>query len=395
MSSEPGQSQPGSGGGTEESVQRSQGVSTLELFFDLVFVFTITQVTAVVDHHPGPIAAAQAALIMVVLFWMYGGFTWLTTAGGANGVGRRITVLAGMAALFICSLAVPEAFGTGGLVFGIAYLALILIHLVGFRLFADDQGRRAILRIAPTNLAGGSLILVAGFTDSAWDWVLWGLTAALFLLTLVSRRVSSGFTIRSGHFAERHGLMILIVLGESLVSVGVAASGERLGPRLVIGALCGFLATAALWWAYFVGDDEKAAEHFAEKDETTRSGWAARGYDLTHLLMIAGVIAIAAGTRLGLPDLLAPAERPGAVLIAVGASLYLAATAWFRRMFGVASSGPRLIGAAALLLSTFAGLAFGTGQQLAVVAIVVGAVTAFPAPRQGDRPRRRRPPGAG
>ncbi len=350
MSSETGHSPPGSGGGTQESSERPQGVSTLELFFDLVFVFTITQVTAVVDDHPGPIAAAQAALIMVVLFWMYGGFTWLTTAGGANGVGRRITVLAGMAALFICSLAVPEAFGSGGLVFGIAYLALILIHLVGFRLFADDQGRRAILRIAPTNLTGGLLILIAGFTDSAWDWVLWGLTAGLFLLTLVSRRVSSGFTIRSGHFAERHGLMILIVLGESLVSVGVAASGESLGPRLVIGALCGFLATAALWWAYF-GDDEKAAEHFAEIEETTRSGWAARGYDLTHLLMIAGVIAIAAGTRLGLPDLLAPAGRSGAVLIAVGASLYLAGTAWFRRMFGVASNGPRLIGAVAVLLS--------------------------------------------
>ena len=83
------------------------------------------------------------------------------------------------------------------------------------------------------------------------------------------------------------------------------------------------VATAALWWAYFVGDDEAAAENFAAKDEATRSGWAARGYDLTHLLMTAGVIAIAAGTRLGLPDLLAPAGRSGAVLIAVGAALYL------------------------------------------------------------------------
>ncbi len=154
MSSEAGQSPPGSGGGTQESSERSQGVSTLELFFDLVFVFTITQVTAVVDDHPGPIAAAQAALIMVVLFWMYGGFTWLTTAGGANGVGRRhhrARRNGRLVHLFACRAGSIRNRRT---VFGIAYLALILIHLVGFRLFADEQGRRAILRIAPINVTG-------------------------------------------------------------------------------------------------------------------------------------------------------------------------------------------------------------------------------------------------
>src|SRR6476646_10739018 len=134
-------------------------VSTLELFFDLVFVFTITQLTAVVDHHPGPIAAAQAALTLVVLFWMYAGFTWLTNAAGAVGVGRRLTVLTGMAALFICSLAVPEAFGADGLVFGIAYLTLTLIHLIGFRRYGDEAGRRAIMRIAPINVGAALLIL--------------------------------------------------------------------------------------------------------------------------------------------------------------------------------------------------------------------------------------------
>ncbi len=205
--------------------------------------------------------------------------------------------------------------------------------------------------------------------------------------------MSSGFTIRSGHFAERHGLMILIVLGESLVSVGVAASGEHLGGRLVIGALCGFAATAALWWAYFVGDDEAAAEHFAETDETRRSGWAARGYDLTHVLMIAGVIGVAAGTRLGLPDLLAPAGRSGSVLMAVGAALYLLGTAWFRSILAFARSGPRLVGAALVLLSAFAGLGLGTGQQLATIAVVVAVTLALQL--LIDRPSSHAPPTEG
>ncbi len=353
-------------------------VSTLELFFDLVFVFTITQLTAVVDHHPGPIAAAQAALTLVVLFWMYAGFTWLTNAAGAAGVGRRLTVLTGMAALFICSLAVPEAFGADGLAFGIAYLALTLTHLIGFRRYGDEAGRRAIVRIAPINIGAALLILAAGFTVSNWDWLLWGLAAAVYLAALLGPRVSRGFTVRTGHFAERHGLMILIVLGESLISVGVAASGEQLTGRLVIGALCGFLCTTAMWWAYFVGDDEAAAQTLAEVDQSAQSRFATRGYDLTHLMMIAGVIGVAAGTRLGLPDLLLPAGQSGAILIAAGSSIYLLGTAWFRSAFRFASAGPRLAGAVGCLLTTFVGTGWGTGEQLAAVAVIVGAATAAP-----------------
>ncbi|MEP6563099.1 MAG: low temperature requirement protein A [Nakamurella sp.] len=363
---------------SDPAAEQTSVVSTLELFFDLVFVFTITQLTAVVDHHPGPIAVAQASLTLIVLFWMYAGFTWLTNVTGAAGVGRRLTVLAAMAALFICSLAVPEAFGTDGLVFGIAFLVLTLIHVIGFRLFGDEAGRRAIIRIAPVNIGAALLILLAGFTDSNWDWLLWGLAAAVYLAALLGRRASRGFTIHSDHFAERHGLMILIVLGESLISVGVAASGQQLTGRLVIGALCGFVCIAALWWAYFVGDDEAAAQRMAELDESSKARFALWGYDLTHLLMIAGIIGVAAGTRLGLPDLLLPAEQPGAILIAAGSALYLLGTAWFRSAFHFAPAGPRLVGAAGCLLTMFVGTGWGTGQQLAAVAVVVAAATAAP-----------------
>ena len=194
-----------------------------------------------------------------------------------------------MAALLMCSLCVPRAFDEDGIAFGIAYLVLILTHAVGFAMFGSDAGLRGIRAIGPINVGGAILLLIAGWTHGAMDYVLWTGTAALFLFALVSPKVQDRFQIQVGHFAERHGLMILIVLGESLVSVGSAASGQQVDGRLVVGVLCGFLATAALWWSYFVGDDEAAVEAVG----TAPAGgtrMAGVGYDLTHLVMIAGVI---------------------------------------------------------------------------------------------------------
>jgi low temperature requirement protein LtrA len=362
---------------TDPSARSDGGrVSTLELFFDLVFVYTITQLTSVVDHHPGPVAAGQAFLVLVVLFWMYGGFIWLSNTAGAEGTARRVTMLAGMAALLVCSLAVPEAFGSDGLVFGIAYLALVVIHATGYLLLASPENRRGFVPIAARNLGGAVLILIAGFTESWLDWVLWSVTAAGYLITLALLGRRRSFDIDAAHFAERHGLVILIVLGESLISVGEAAVGQHVDVRLVIGALCGFLAVAAMWWSYFGGDDERAAHRLGRLDRERRSFNAGVGYDITHILMIAGVIGVAAGTRLGVADLLAPAEPAGAALIGGGAALFLIGSAWFRSALRIAASLSWLVAALVVLAAIPAGLAWGTGQALVVVAAVIGVAVA-------------------
>jgi len=353
---------------TEPSDHR---VSTLELFFDLVFVFTVTQVTEVIDHHPGVAGTAQGLLILIVLFWMYAGFTWLANAMGTDGLPQRLTVLAGMAALLLCSQAVPEAFGSSGIAIGIGFLALTLIHLVGYAWLAGGGGARAIWRIAPMNVGGALLILAAGWTEGAWDWVLWGTPAALFTWTLLRSRGAGSFDVRPSHFAERHGLMIIIVLGESVISIGLAAQAHHLDLYLIAGCLVGFVAIVGLWWAYFVGDDEVAAEHFAAADPTQQSWMARMGYNLTHLLMIAGVIGVAAGTRLGLEDLWASAEPAAAWLIACGAAIYLSATTVFRSVLRVGPIGARLVGTVVLLATAAVGSILGTAEQLGAVAVVL------------------------
>jgi low temperature requirement protein LtrA len=344
-------------------------VSTLELFFDLVFVFTVTQVTQVIDHRPDPAGALQGVLILTVLFWMYGGFAWLTNVMGTDGTWQRLIVLAGMAALFVCSQAVPLAFGADGLVLGVAFLALTLLHLAGFLWLAGPSGRATIPPFAPVNIGGAVLILAAGFVTGIGDWVLWGAAAVLFASSHL-RSAHHRMAVRPAHFAERHGLMIIIVLGESVISVALAAQSRQLDIALIGGCLLGVAAIAAMWWAYFVRDDELASQHLAAA-RGARQSWMARiGYDVSHLSMIIGIVGLAAGTRLGLDALLAPAPVAGAWLIGGGAAAYLGATALFRWALLVGAAWPRLAAAAGCLATVPCGLWWGTAQQLGAVACV-------------------------
>lgn len=369
---------------THESTETdATGVSTLELFFDLVFVFTVTQVTHVIDHRPDATGVAQGLLILAVLFWMYGGFAWLTNGMGTDGTPQRLIVLAGMASLFVCSQAVPRAFGDDGIVIGIAFLVLTLTHLAGFLWLSDRRVDVSIPMFAPINVGGALMILAAGWVIGAWDWVLWGGAAALFAFSHM-RSSHHLLEVRSAHFTERHGLMIIIVLGESITGVALAAQSEDLGPRLIGGCLLGVAAIVAMWWAYFVGDDEIAAQHFTAARGARRSWMARIGYDVSHLAMIIGIIGVAAGTRLGVADLLAPASSAAAWLVGGGAAVYLAATGLFRWAMQVGPATSRLVGAVACVATVAPGLGWGTAQQLGAVAVVTamsiaaGRATASP-----------------
>src|SRR5664279_1556758 len=128
----------------------AQSVRTLELFFDLVFVFTITQVTSILAGSPTPLGLARTAALLAVIWWMYGGYVWLTNALDLGGTGPRLLLLVGMAAFFLMSLAVPRFFESGrwGVVLGIAYLVVVMVHFAGF---LRTSGRSGILRIGPLN----------------------------------------------------------------------------------------------------------------------------------------------------------------------------------------------------------------------------------------------------
>ena len=316
---------------------------------------------------------------------MYGGFAWLTNTLGSSSARQRAVLLAGMAAFFVVSLAVPRAFEQDGVAFGVAYLVLTLVHVAGF-LLRGSATFAAMLRIGATNVLAALLILGAGFTHGGWHWPLW-IAAVLvqFVPPLVTSTTAS-FDIDPDHFAERHGLMIIIVLGESLISVALAADALPVGGRLVTGALCGLAALAGMWWCYFTGEDEAAAKRFAAAPPQRRGRLALVGYDLPHVVMMAGIVAVAAGARESLPDLAAATSTPAAALIAGGVAVYLLALAAFRALLGYGPAGPRTVVAVVLIALVPVGTGLSAGAELFATAVVLAALLV--AERRGPARRR-------
>jgi low temperature requirement protein LtrA len=356
---------------TEEDETLS--VSTLELFFDLVFVFVVTQLSAVLEEGGGPRGPVHAVLELLAVYWMYGGFSWLTNALGESAWRQRVALAAGMLAFFVVSLAVPDAFGSDRVAFGLAYLGLTVIHTAAFLLLGRRGTFSSMVRIGAANLVAAGLILTAAYADESARWVLW-VAAVLVQWVPPLLGVVQGFPVAVAHFAERHGLMIIIVLGESLLSVASATYGQRVTVHLVLGTLGGVLAAGALWWCYFDREDEHGEEALRDLPPERRGLRALVGYDLTHVLMLGGVVAIAGGTRRGLPDLTGPAHLEAAVDIAVGAAVYLLGLVGFRLVLGHASAWLRAATALVVLATIPVGTAWGTSQQLCLIAAVLAAM---------------------
>jgi low temperature requirement protein LtrA len=349
-------------------------VSTLELFFDLVFVFTITQVALIVEHDPSWSAGAQAFVELLVIYWMYGGFAWLTNTVGDSLSRQRVALLLGMAAFLIVSLATPRAFGTDGVTFGVAYLALNAVHLGSFLLLGGRTTVTAMVRIGAGNLLAALLILTAGFTHGAVHWPLWICALIVQYLQPVVANTVGSFAIGVEHFAERHGLMIIIVLGESLLSVALAAQQLPVDATLIVGTLCALAASAAMWWCYFGGEDAAAASALAGRPPDQRGLIALVGYDGPHVLMMAGVVSLAAGSRLSLPDLTAGTSAAAASFLGGGVALYLVGLAAFRAVLGFAAPTMRAAWAALALATIPVGTIMGAAEQLLVIAVLLVAL---------------------
>src|SRR5215218_6231447 len=210
----PDQAQAGGTGSAEARV------STIELFFDLVFVFAITQLTSFLAGEPTAVGLGRAVLIFGNLWWIYGGYAWLTNAVPPRAPALRLLLLLGMGGFLVVALAIPTAFGGGGLLFGLGYLLVTLVHTGMFLLSSHESAVLAVRRLGPANAITAALLLLAAFTDGALQWTLW---VAAFGLHWVSPFFTAvpGFPIRAAHFVERHGLIVLIGLGESIVAIGI------------------------------------------------------------------------------------------------------------------------------------------------------------------------------
>jgi hypothetical protein len=213
-------------------------VSTVELFFDLVFVFTITQLTSLLAEDPTALGVVRMILVFGPVWWMYGGYAWLTNAVPPREPGLRLLMLVGMAGFLVVALAIPRAFDASGVAFGLGYLVVNLVHTGMFLRSTEESTVRAIVRLGPFNAITAVLLLVAGFTDGAVQWSLWAGVQLHWITPYITN--VSGFTIRAAHFVERHGLILLIALGESIVAIGIGVEGRALGG--------GFILTSASPW---------------------------------------------------------------------------------------------------------------------------------------------------
>src|SRR5918996_2262069 len=226
-------------------------VRPLELFFDLVFVFAITQVTGLMSSDPTWEGLGRGLLVLAAIWWAWASYSWLTNTIDPDLPVGRLSVLAAMAAMLIVALAVPEAFGSDALLFAGAYLLVRALHIVVYASAADEVSVRATMRaLAPTSIAAPALLVGAGFLDGAEQAAVWCLALAIDYSGPYVRGVA-GLTVSPAHFAERYGLIVIIALGESIVAIGVGAAGLELGAGVILAAVLGMVLAAGLWWAYF------------------------------------------------------------------------------------------------------------------------------------------------
>jgi low temperature requirement protein LtrA len=351
-------------------------VSTVELFFDLVFVFTITQLTSLLARDPTVLGLARVVLVFGNVWWMYGGYAWLTNAFPPREPVLRLLILVGMAGFLIVALAIPDAFGDSGVAFGLGYLVVTLVHTGMFLRSTEESTLQAMVRLGPFNAITAVLLLVAGFTDGAVRWALWSSGFVLHWITPFFTRVS-GFRIRAAHFVERHGLIVLIALGESVVAIGIGVVGRDLRAGLVLTSVLGLSVAAALWWLYFDGEDERAERALGSADRD-RSPWLAlNAFGYAFLLILGGIIVLAAGVKLAIVRYAEPVTAPAAWFLAAGVAAYVVGLALFRRLLGIGSVGVRLMVAALAVSTGVVGLAISPQAQLgALVAILGGGVLA-------------------
>src|SRR5271169_5311344 len=226
-------------------------VTALELFFDLVFVLALTQCTTLMARTPTWEGLLKGLLVLGMLWWSWVGYAWLTSVVDPEEGAVRLAMFAAMAAFLIAALCVPGAFGSEALLFACAYAAVRAAHIVLFMLASRDDAalRHSVLGLSASTAIAAGLLFVAAFTSGALQLGIWGLALLLdtggpFLFG------ADGWKLVPGHFAERHGAIVIIALGESIVAIGVGAK-PTLGSGVVAVALLGVVVAAALWWAYF------------------------------------------------------------------------------------------------------------------------------------------------
>jgi low temperature requirement protein LtrA len=357
-------------------------VTPLELFFDLVFVFALTQVAVLLADEPNWGGVLRGMLVLAALWWAWSTYAWLTSATDVDEGGVRLVMLASIGAMFGVALAVPGAFGDDAVLFGVAYLIVRILHLVlSATVVRDDRDRLgALLRFAPTAILGASLLVLAGFLNGNDRIAVWVVALAIDYLGPVVVGVGQGWYVAPEHFAERHGLIILIALGESIIAIG-AGAGFELGTGVIVAAALGIVVVSALWWLYFDVAAIFARRRLLQAQGLELHRLALHSYSYLHLPMVAGIVLFAFGLKTTLGHVDDALDTVPAVGLCGGAALYLLGQIAFLFRTTGRVFRRRTIGAVVLLALIPAAVAIPALAALALVSAVCSSIVAYEAIR--------------
>jgi low temperature requirement protein LtrA len=378
------------------------GVAPLELYFDLVFVFALTQVTILMAHDIGPESILRGALVLGLLWSGWAGYSWLGNLAATHSVAVRNLLLTAMAAMLVLALTIPEAFhdSPGGLrgptILAVCYAVFRGLHLLMYwMLSAEDRAMRAqLIRFAPAVATGALLMFVAAGNEGTTQTLLW--VAALCIdyvgVAVGGRR---GWQLRSTrHFTERHGDIVIIALGETILAIGVAVRGESVSWPIVEVAVLGLTLATALWWVYFDVTVSQAEHRLESEPSLTRAALARDAYSVLHLPMVLGIVLTALGLKqvvqyAGPSDghtLQDPLSAATLFALIGGIILYLVAHAAFRIRLGLATYLGRSLTVAGLALLWVVGAHLPGHTVLVLVTLAMaGLVTLESVAHRADR----------
>ena len=338
---------------SERLVESEHRVTPVELFFDLVFVFGFTQVTTLLHEDPSWGGIGRSVLVLSALWWAWASYAWLTNSVDVEDGLVLGVLLVAIAAMFIGALAVPEAFGEHRLIFSVAFIVVLVAFVGLFALAgkADTNLLRAVLRMGRISLTGALLIFAASFVASGFRPVFWLAGLAVGLLGPLWFDVG-GWRIHPSHFAERHGLIVIIAIGEALVAIGFGARATALSAVVIVVALLGLIVATSLWLAYFDFFSRGMEQLLVRQRGEQRVALARDVYTYLHLPMVVGIVFFAFGMRVTLADVHGELGGPAAFCLTVGPGVYLLAYVGLRWRVSHALSRGRSI-ATLLLFALF------------------------------------------
>ena len=366
-------------------------VRFLELFFDLVFVLAFTQCTALMVAQPSWDGIVRGLMVLAVLWWSWAGYAWLTSVIDPEEGPIRIAMFGAMAALLVVALAVPDAFGDLGLTFALAYGVVRIAHIVLFVLASGDipDLRHSVVTLAVSTGIAVSLLTVASFLDGVAQGAMW---AVAILLDFGGPAIFgvAGWKLVPAHFAERHGLIIILALGESIVVLGVGAD-VGMTAAVITAAVLGVALASALWWLYFDVVALITEQRLTRATEgRERNALARDSYSYLHFPMAAGIVLVAVGLENTLHHVNEPLTTVEAFALLGGIALYLVAHVALRLRNAHSVNWHRLGVAVALLAAVPAVRDVPSLATLAGVAALLWIMVAYETSSYGEERTRLR-----